>query len=187
MIWSLPSESGLNRKVFIIFFGITASEFSESYLDMTDVLSRNFRYFCEQIQEQKDVAEMTRLADDFLLKSLQRNSINYYYLNRAAEFIRKTDGMIRMDELIDNVFISHRQLEREFKDKIGITPKQYTRIARLNALNRHLLKITNKDLTALSYETGFFDQAHLIKEFRQFAGLPPTRFLRQIESFIVNV
>lgn len=168
-------------------FGIPASEFSEAYLDMACVLSKNFSDFSTRIIGQQHVEDMVSLADKFLLSSLEKHNINYYYLNRAAEYIRHTNGAIRMDELIDNVYISHRQLEREFRDKIGITPKQYIRIARLNALNRHLLKTESKDLTALSYENGFFDQAHLIREFKQFSGLPPSKFLKQIESYIVNV
>ena len=168
-------------------FGVPASEFSEDFLDMTCVLSRSFATFSQRILEQSDVNIMKSLADEYLLANLVRNNINYYYLNRAAEVIRNTNGMIRMDELIDNVYISHRQLEREFKDKIGITPKQYIRIARLNAVNRHLLKTDTADLISLSYENGFYDHAHLIREFKYFSGLAPSKFLKRASSYIVNV
>ena len=168
-------------------FGIPAAEFSASYLDMALVLGHDFRAFSRQLVDQENPDGMTLLADRFLSARLQTNNINYYYLNRAAELIRQTDGHIRMDELVGHVYISSRQLEREFRVKIGITPKQYMRIARMNALNRHLIRPGKKDLTRLTYAGGFSDQSHLVREFKQFAGLPPSKFLEQIESFIVNV
>ncbi|MFC4872065.1 AraC family transcriptional regulator [Negadavirga shengliensis] len=168
-------------------FGIPAAEFSADYIDMNCVLDAGFRSFSEKLREKTAVSEMTELAGAYLLTNLHSNNINYYYLNRAAEFIRKTDGMIRMDELINNVYISHRQLEREFKEKIGVSPKQYIRIARLNAVNRLLSSPSRHDLTSVSYDTGFSDQAHLIRDFKQFVGLPPSHFIRKRGDFLVNI
>jgi len=92
-----------------------------------------------------------------------------------------------VEDLRGKVFISRRQLEREFREKIGLTPKQYMRIARLNAINRYLLSGSNLNLGSLSLEAGFADQAHLCREFKTFAGLPPAKFIESLEQFIVNV
>jgi len=92
-----------------------------------------------------------------------------------------------MEELTKNVFISPRQLEREFKDKMGISPKQYMRLNRLNEANRLLQNGDVTDLTQLSYLNGFSDQAHSIRDFKAFSGLSPKRFLKDKEKFIVNV
>jgi AraC-like DNA-binding protein len=168
-------------------FGIPAAEFSEDYIDMESVMGKSFSEFSARIKEQQTVSAMIRKADQYLLRNLQKNNINFYYLNRAAEFIRQQNGMFRMDELIENVYISNRQLEREFKEKIGITPKQYMRIARLNEVNRQLQNPGTSNLTSLSYKNGYSDQAHFIREFKKFSGDSPAKFLKARKDFIVNV
>jgi AraC-like DNA-binding protein len=168
-------------------FGIPASFFSERYEDMELVLGNDFHDFCSSLREAKDIQKRLMLSQKYLCNQLEKHHSGLTYVNRAAEIIRRKNCSARIEELPDKVFISLRQLEREFKNKIGVTPKQYMRIARLNALNRYFQ--TNKDynLADLSYETGFSDQAHLIREFKSFAGTPPTKFLKSIHHYIVNV
>ena len=69
---------------------------------------------------------------------MNNRALDLSYLNRAAEIIRKEKGMISMDELAGKAYISARQLEREFRKKIGISPKNYMRLSRLNEVNRIL-------------------------------------------------
>jgi AraC-like DNA-binding protein len=168
-------------------FGIPSAEFCGNYFDMETVLSKSFTSFSNRIRGQKDIHSMINIANDYFLDCLSKNSIEPYYLNRAAEYIRLRDGLIRTDDLAGKVFISNRQLEREFKSKIGITPKQYIRISRLNAVNRQLQNREFESLTSISYHYGFADQAHFIREFKAFSGFSPTRFLKGRDEFIVNV
>lgn len=185
----LVSVFGIRFKPEGVFnlFGVPTSEFTEDFVDMESVLGRSFSDFSEKIREQNDVASMIDLANQYLQKCLGRSNVNYYYLNRAAEIIRNVNGNISMDDLIEKVFISSRQLEREFMDKVGLTPKQYMRIARLNEANRKLQDLQSGSLTSLSYDTGYSDQAHFIREFKKFSGHSPARFLKGREGFIVNV
>ncbi len=167
-------------------FNIPASEFSHSYLDMENVLNKDFKSFAEALQICKSIHEMIIKTEHFLLRNLQETNKEIYYLNYAAETIRNTFGVLRIDELIQKVYISQRQLEREFKEKIGITPKQYMRIARLNEINRILNSGNFNRLTTLSYLNGFADQAHFIREFKEFTGTSPLKYLKNKNQFIVN-
>ena len=168
-------------------FGISASLFSEGFEDMESVLGRHFRDYCSRLREATDVRQKRNLTHQYLLDQLNDHHPEKTYLNCAADLIRNSQAASKVEELPGKVFISRRQLEREFREKIGLTPKQYMRIARLNAINRYLLSGSKFNLGRLSLEAGFADQAHLCREFKTFAGLPPAKFMESIERFIVNV
>lgn len=166
-------------------FGVPASFFTDSYEDMSMVLGTEFRNFCHRLREEKSIAAMIRRTEDHLFMSLQRNNIDLNYVNVAAALIRNTKG-IRIDDLSNMVYISQRQLEREFKDKVGITPKHYLRLTRINEVMRLLNENREMDLTSVAYHCGYADQAHFIRDFKRITGEVPTIYMRERGRFIVN-
>lgn len=167
-------------------FGVPASEFHGSFADAESLTGRMFREFTAQLREKKNINEMILLSESYLQKNLSSNKTNLYYLNHAAEIIRRCRGLISIEELAGKVYISKRQLEREFKSKLGISPKSYMRIARLNEVNRAITAGKRVDLAELSYSTGYADQAHFIRDFKQFTGESPKVFLNSRENYIIN-
>lgn len=145
-----------------------------------------FKTFFARLRAAALPSERLALSETFLCKKLESNAPGLYYLNRAAEMIRRRKGLISIDELAAKAYISPRQLEREFKQKIGMPPKQYMRLARLNEANRLLEEHDQPELAAIAYESGYADQAHFIRDFRHFTGEKPTAFLKEREQFIVN-
>lgn len=167
-------------------FGIPASEFAESYEDLSLVLGSDFRSFSDRLREAKTTVGMITLAEKYLQKNIQRNQINLSYVNHAAELIRQTNGIMKIEQLPTKVYISQRQIEREFKDKIGISPKHYLRIMRLNEVHRLLKADRQLNFTEVAYQSGYTDQAHFIKDFKSITGEKPTIFVRERQQFIVN-
>lgn len=167
-------------------FGVPASEFKQDYEDMELVLDARFGEFCERLREAENSSEKMEIAEDYLRKSLDRNTRDLSYVNRAAEIIRATDSMTRIEDLPDEVYISLRQLEREFKHKIGIPPKRYMRIARLNKVHRLLEADQELEFTKVAFDCGYADQAHFIRDFKSIMGVKPTVFVKRKKQFIVN-
>lgn len=167
-------------------FGMPAAELMEKMADMESVTGRRFRDFCDHLREKENMKERMALSESYLKNNLSKIETERYYLHHAAEIIREADGLISMDELTGKVFISRRQLERAFKQSVGLTPKRYMRIARLNAVNRQLQEGRSMNLTKLAYACGYADQAHFIRDFKAFTGIQPTVFLKEREQYIVN-
>ena len=65
---------------------------------------------------------------------------------------------------------------KKFKKQIGISPKQLGRVLRLQTALKMLLN-DNKNLTSIAYESEYFDQAHFIKDFKEFIGTTPKEFI----------
>ncbi len=168
-------------------FGIPASVFSENYEDMELILGKEFREYCEQVRVSTDINQKVILSNQYLCKQLERNHPESTYLNRAAELIRNTNGVEKIDELPNRIYISLRQLQREFKQKIGVTPKQYYRIARLNDVNRMLEKNGHIEFTKIAHDCGYADQAHFIRDFKSIMGVNPTLFIKERHQYLVNI
>lgn len=171
---------------FYQLFGIPASEFIEDYTDLESLSMHKFRDHCQTLREATEIKEQISLTEQFFRKNLSGSKINLYYLNKAADLIRKSDGLITVEELSSRIFISKRQLEREFKQKIGISPKSYMRLARLNKVNRIIKEGKRVELSDLAYICGYSDQAHFIRDFKRFTGEAPKVFINDLDEFIVN-
>ena len=167
-------------------FGIPTSELNAYFADAECFAGKNFREFSLRIIDSKSVTEMISLSEKYLLKNINGSKLNLYYLNKAVEIIRKRNGILSMDELAGKVYISSRQIEREFKQKIGISPKNYMRIARLNEVNRMINNRQRLNLTEISFAAGYSDQAHFIRDFKHFTGESPKVLISKKEEFIIN-
>ena len=91
------------------------------------------------------------------------------------------DGKVSMDALATAAGVSNRQLERRFLRDVGIGPKLLCRILRFQQVFRALQR-NDLSWAALAADCGYYDQAHLIRDFQQFAGQTPASLLEHSGS-----
>lgn len=158
-------------------FGIPAVEFVNAPGNLEDVFGSSLSSFCLQLEALKTVHERIKLTDEYLLKRLHKTKNQSGYVNIASELIRRQNCEISVDTLSKEVCISPRQLEREFKNKLGISPKTYMRMARLNHVQQIVLQQPDVSLAQLSYLSGYSDQAHFVKDFKKLTGQLPSVYI----------
>ncbi|MBB3220356.1 helix-turn-helix transcriptional regulator [Pseudoduganella umbonata] len=96
---------------------------------------------------------------------------------RAVAAIEAANGAVSVDALADTLGVSRQHLTLQFRQQVGIAPKLFARICRFRralALLRDARRAG--DLAALAAECGYFDQSHLIRDFRDFAERTPGAF-----------
>ena len=76
--------------------------------------------------------------------------------------------------------VSMRQLERQFQQQVGMTPKALARVIRFKRARRRIETAPETRLTALAYDLGYADQAHFSREFRAFAWTSPRAFRAEV-------
>ncbi len=100
-------------------------------------------------------------------------------IGAAVDLIEAGAGQLRMSAIEQRLGVTQRSLERWFLAHVGLTPKVASRIARFRAAAGTLRKDPAAPLAPLAVEHGYHDQAHLTREFRQFAALTPAAYARE--------
>lgn len=93
--------------------------------------------------------------------------------------IDRAAGAIPIERLAALRGTSRRQLERVFLDRVGMAPKRFSRLLRFRRVVREI-RTDARSWLDRAMEAGYFDQSHLIREFRSFAGAPPGELARRL-------
>lgn len=96
---------------------------------------------------------------------------------RAAQLIAMSGGRRPLREVAQAVGLGERRLQQVFRQQVGLSPRAWSRLARLHACVRALRLQREPAWASLALDGGFYDQSHLINEFQALCGLTPTEFL----------
>jgi AraC-like DNA-binding protein len=103
-------------------------------------------------------------------------------LRHGLRRLSETHGRLRIGTLARSVGISERQLERLFRERTGLGPKEMARVARLRSVLAHLASAGRADWADVANAFGYADQAHLINEFQVLTGKSPARYLGEVDA-----
>lgn len=96
------------------------------------------------------------------------------------------DGRARPATVAATVGMSYRQMSRLFQERLGFGPKQLVRLGRFQRALRGLEERGKRSVAAVASRAGYFDQAHLGRDFRLFGGIAPGRYLREARELARN-
>jgi transcriptional regulator GlxA family with amidase domain len=116
-------------------------------------------------------------VEDCLNKWVRNARRDSWILDLAATIVSEA-GLISVDALASSAGISARQLERRFLQEVGVAPKLLCRILRFQRIF-HSIRAHDGRWATVAADCGYYDQAHLIRDFKQFAGQTPSVFLDQ--------
>ncbi len=132
-----------------------------------------------EVQEKLAIASTDKhrikIVEQFLLTQL-KNIQTDQLIVEAVKLIYQNKGTIRVKDLNEKLFISSSPFEKRFRKLVGTTAKKFASIVRFNSVLDHMNK--TKSLSEICYKNHFFDQAHFIKDFKQFTGDTPENFKR---------
>ena len=125
-----------------------------------------------------DSARMTIIAN--WLKTLPTVKPRDEVVVSCARHLIASQGQWRPETFVAAAHISTRQLERRFKTCIGLTPKQLSSILRFRSLFDELQADQPSAWLNAAIVSGYFDQAHMIRDFKRYAGKPPQAYYRNM-------
>lgn len=140
--------------------------------DLPDEVKTKLGKLLEAHEHETAVRDLEKL---FLEKFLQVN-FDRKTVNAAAQILYRERGECKIEDLARMCFTTQRTLERNFNDQLGVSPKSYASNVRFDKAKKTLTHDPFTDLTALAQESGYYDQAHFIKDFKTYCGCTPSEF-----------
>lgn len=157
--------------------GLPAAELTGGDFDLEEIVGARAKGVAEMLHDDGTPAGRVAVLATWVGQALLRDGRPDPVARRAEEAIRSADGRLRIDALAASMGVSRRHLERRFRGSVGIGPKLLARIARFQHLVRRLDRPDSPRWAGLAVQCGYYDQAHLIRDFRQFTGESPAAFL----------
>jgi len=156
------------------FLGIPMSELlGNDEFDGLDLLGIEMNEVDERLREAVSFFEMKTIVENFLLKRAGRLK-QMLPIDHVLPSLIKQRGLLRIDRLASEACLSTRQFERVFQQRIGLSPRHFSRLVRF--AQAWIIKEQHPGISwiKIAHECGYFDQMHLIRDFREFAGVNPS-------------
>jgi len=153
-------------------FGVAASELTDRYVSLADAWGRPVDALCGELLAARGATEVVnRLSEAFARRAVSEPMS----ASLARRAVRLLDGdEARVDAVAARLGVTARHLRRAFVESIGVGPKEYARSVRLHRALRRAE--TSSDWARIATDAGYYDQAHLISEFRDLVGLTPVAY-----------
>jgi len=161
------------------FLDVAAADARDAMLTPEDAGRPEIHALAERIARAAPDARV-RAIDAWLSSRLARARPADARVRRAIDLLVVSRGTVRVAQIAAAVGVGDRHLERAFAERVGVGPKALARVLRLQALVARLDAQRGSVAWAeLAADAGYADQAHLVREARDLAGVTPTELLRE--------
>ncbi len=165
------------------FFVSPINKFFNDYVSVDDLEDESLKVLERQVQDAADNRSSIRCIERYFISRLHRaESYNHKRMEAAIRTINNRTS-VGIYELADITCLSQKQFTRVFTEYIGAKPKEFSRVVRFQRALHTLQMNPGISLTQLSFECGYYDQPHLIREFKSFSGYTPREYLTICEPY----
>ncbi len=98
----------------------------------------------------------------------------------AISLILEREGQVKIQDLLSEIYVSERTFERKFRAQVGLSPKQFAKIIQFQSSLNRLNEANFDKLVEVGIDSGFSDQSHFIRAFKNYTGQTPSFYLRQL-------
>lgn len=159
-------------------FNIPASELAKNQVELWNWNPRKFNTVKSQLAHAKSFAEKIKVLDNLFLDLLEQQERECDIIRHATDAILLHSRKEVLAEILNDLNLNERTFQRIFKKFVGITPTQYRRICQFKGSFDQVKHSTFEKLSDVAFQTGFADQSHFIRSFKEHAQTTPKEYSR---------
>lgn len=158
------------------FIRVPVKQLENKATPLAEVFGQEAAQLEQNILQAGTTDDRIRICSDFLMQCLRGQQAADQAIASFLAIIWQMRGQGSVQEYAEELKLSRRQLERKCAQAIGLSPKQLARVARMQHTLMVLREKQFNRLTDVAYDLDYYDQAHFIRDFREFTGLSPRQF-----------
>ena len=155
---------------------IFSDELTNMYLNAEDIFGNCIHLVNEQLFHSKSYLEMICIVERFLTEFIKRISEKKHPVDEISKAMIYESEKFSLDKFLKAACLSHRQVDRKFKERIGMAPKQFLQMSQFDKAFRMKNRFPEKDWLSIALHCGYYDYQHLVKAYKEFTGYTPTQF-----------
>jgi len=166
---------------FMMFSKHAPAELEDKQIPLNLLMPDKAAEWTEKIESAASFQEQQSISEQYLFKAIEKNAQSGLFerLNKGIQMASFSNNPVEVNTLASEVCYSRKQLERIFRQHVGTSPKQFLRTLRFQKAIHLFAQHPEISFTTLSYGCGYFDQSHMIREFKLLSGLTPKQFFAQ--------
>lgn len=166
----------------ITVFGLPASEVTETCLDLSLLPNARTRFSLNKLLDAETAEAQIAIIGDYLLQQVKAYGKNGdHVVHYAIDHLMQKNGQTSLRSLQNNLHVTERTFERKFERYVGVSPKLFSRICQFQSSLQQMREGRFVKFSDLAYENGYSDQSHFIRSFKEFTGVSPMEYIRQIQ------
>lgn len=175
-----------NSSMFIIRFKrgmaypfpqLPLQELNHQVVDADLVFGDELNDLREQIMAAPTIECKFKVVESYLLFRLKYDMDINPVVRYAIQHILANPGTTVIKDIVQKTGYSHKHFLSLFSKYVGFTPKQFLRLAKFQQVINSLEMMNEIEWSRVAYDSGYYDQAHFINDFRAFSGLSPLEYL----------
>lgn len=168
------------------FLRFPLKELNNSVIDGEAVFGKDILLLRKKILEEPAVEKKIGLAELFLLKKAGCSLHLHPAVSYAVDTILQQPETASIRRIVQKTGYSHKHLICLFDKYVGLNPKEFLRIQRFQKTIRQIEQksVQEVDWTRISFDCGYYDQAHFINDFKLFSGFTPNAYLLNKGEYI---
>ncbi|MET0636821.1 MAG: AraC family transcriptional regulator [Chitinophagaceae bacterium] len=167
---------------FYKIFRMPGKEISNHIFNPEDICHSGIRTLYDQLASSDTIHQMVQLAERWISEELNKQRIvnGTDAISRTSAYIIRQAGLADVVQLASYANMSLRNFERRFAEETGIAAKQFCCITRFSNALQIKLEHPSFNWASIAQQAGYFDQMHLIKDFKKYAGAPPASLIKNV-------
>lgn len=184
---------GIHSSMFVIrfkrgmaypFLQMPVSELNHQVVDADLIFQQTLNHLREQILEAASLDEKFKIVEQYLLKQLQQSMAIPAVIQFAVQQIITHPATATIQNIVQKTGYSHKHFLSLFQKYVGFNPKQFLRIAKFQQVIHRLEQLQPISWTQIACDSGYYDQAHFINDFKTFSGFSPVEYSTAKGAFL---
>jgi AraC-like DNA-binding protein len=162
------------------FFGVPMCELTNRAFEVEDVMGSEGRVLVERLRSARTWEDCFEILDVTIAGRMAKAPSVPRDVAWALEQIANPGGPVRIRDLAASLGYSHKHLIARFREEVGLAPRGLARVLRFERTLERLKAHAHDGWATIALDSGYYDQAHMYRDFRDFTGFSPSEFLRRM-------